>query len=295
MDEWPDLPKLAMDRFAAADGGKTMRRIDMTEEAWRRLLELKEGRPAPELAGSAEEALYGPIASAHGGFVLAQVGQSLDGRVATLSGDARDISGPDGLAHLHRCRALVDAVIVGVGTVTADNPRLSVREVTGPSPVRVVIDCHAELTGAERLLNDDGAPVVVVQGADAPRTHHRKAEIIRLAQGEAGLAPAEVLGALRSRGLNRVLVEGGARTIARFVSARLVDRLHVAVAPLIIGSGPSGILLPPVERLSAAHRPETTVYSLGSDILFDCVMRPAGAAAAVPPQGEDPGEQACRG
>ena len=67
--------------------------------------------------------MYGPIAAAFGQFVLAQVGQSLDGRVATPSGDARDISGPDGLAHLHRCRALVDAVIVGENTVSCNDPR----------------------------------------------------------------------------------------------------------------------------------------------------------------------------
>ncbi len=259
-----------------------MQKIEMTMEAWSRLLETKVGRTSGGLSDSPEDALYGPAASARGRFVLAQVGQSLDGRVATASGDARDISGPDGLAHLHRCRALVDAVIVGVGTVKADNPRLSVREVPGPSPVRVVIDCRAELTGAETLLNDGGASVIVVQGADAPRTHHRHAEIIRLPQGERGLDPLAILDALSSRGLHRVLVEGGARTIARFMQAGLVDRLHVSIAPLIIGAGPSGIALPPVERLSSACRPATSVYSLGSDILFDCLLRPDRAAAILP-------------
>lgn len=261
-----------------------MRAILMTDAIWTRLLDMRGGDGAFHDPDCHAEALYGPLASARGPFVLAQVGQSLDGRVATPAGDARDISGPDGIAHLHRCRALADAVIVGVRTVKADNPRLSVRAVEGPSPVRVVIDCRGELTGKELLFHDGGAPVIVVQGAHAARVRHRNADIVRLPQTAAGLDAAQILDALSRRGLERVLVEGGARTIARFVDAGLVDRLHVSIAPLIIGSGPSGISLKPVERLSYAHRPETRVYSLGSDILFDCCLKPLSPAVAQSPE-----------
>ncbi|MNL46487.1 hypothetical protein D3C87_1692050 [compost metagenome] len=66
--------------------------------------------------------------------------------------------------------------------------------------------------------------------------------------------------------------------MARFIDARLVDRLHVAVSPIIIGSGPSGISLSPIERLAGAYRPVTEVYNLGSDILFDCLLRPERAS-----------------
>ncbi|MGV0820691.1 RibD family protein [Martelella sp. AMO21009] len=243
----------------------------MSDETWRQLLALREGSLPPP---GPEGALYGPIAAASGQFVLAQVGQSLDGRVATPSGDARDISGPEGLAHLHRCRALVDAVIVGENTVRCDDPRLSVRLVDGPDPVRVVIDCHGRLTGSEGLFNDGGARVIVFQSAEAGRNDLPNAEIIRLRPTGNGLAPQEMLAALSGLGLHRVLVEGGARTIARFIEAGLVDRLHVAVSPLIIGSGPSGIALSPIERLSSALRPEAQIYSLGSDILFDCPLKP---------------------
>ncbi|WP_292055548.1 MULTISPECIES: RibD family protein [unclassified Martelella] len=254
----------------------TVNPINMSDETWRQLLAVREGSAPPP---GPEGTLYGPIA-ASGRFVLAQVGQSLDGRVATPSGDARDISGPEGLAHLHRCRALVDAVIVGENTVSCDDPRLSVRLVDGPDPVRVVIDCHARLSGPEGLFQDGGARVIVFQSAEARRNDLPNAEIIRLRPERNGLSPQEMLTALYGLGLRRVLVEGGARTIARFIEAGLVDRLHVAVSPLIIGSGPSGISLSPVERLSSALRPEAQIYSLGSDILFDCplkpIVRPAG-------------------
>ncbi|MGR6466464.1 RibD family protein [Rhizobium sp. PAMB 3182] len=257
-----------------------MQSIDMTDETWDWILAMRQGAAIGSPSHDPAYAVYGPIAEAKGRFVLAQVGQSLDGRVATPSGDARDISGPDGLMHLHRCRALVDAVIVGEHTVTADDPRLSVRLVSGPSPVRVVIDCHGRLTGSEGLFSDGGAPVIVFRSAHADGEPLGNAEVIRLSPCENGLATHDILNELGKRGLDRILVEGGARTIARFIEAGLVDRLHVAVSPIIIGSGPSGISLPPIERLSSAHRPATSVYSLGSDILFDCQLKPESPSAA---------------
>jgi riboflavin-specific deaminase-like protein len=259
-----------------------MRKIDMNDPLWARLLAMRGGARRPVIADETDPAiaLYGPIAAAGAGFVLAQVGQSLDGRVATPAGDARDISGPDGIAHLHRCRALVEAVIVGVGTVKADNPRLSVRAVKGPNPVRVIIDCRAELTGDESIFSDGGAPVLLIQSEKAPHRRYA-AELLRIQQGPSGLDPKEILRLLADHGLHRILVEGGARTIARFIDAGLVDRLHVAIAPLIIGSGPTGISLPPIEHLASAHRPPAKVYNLGSDILFDCELRAAASSAVV--------------
>ena len=247
--------------------------VDLNEQTWNALLALREGVTTSAGSHPAME-LYGPIAKATGQFVVAQVGQSLDGRVATPAGDASDVSGPDGLAHLHRCRALVDAVIVGENTVTSDNPRLSVRHASGHDPVRVVIDCHARLTGQEGLFHDNGTSVIVFQSTEAPSRQLGNAEIVALAPCATGLAPQAILQALEQRGLHCILVEGGARTIARFIDAGLVDRLHVAISPVIIGSGPSGIRLPPIERLTEAYRPQPKIYSLGSDILFDCPLRP---------------------
>ncbi|WP_106754403.1 RibD family protein [Pannonibacter carbonis] len=260
-----------------------MRSMQISETTWQRLLALRAGT-SDVACTDAGYALYAPIAGARRRFVLAQVGQSLDGRVATPNGDARDVSGPDGLVHLHRCRALVDAVIVGVGTVKADDPKLSVRMVKGPAPVRVVVDCHGELDGRESLFRDGGAPVVVFRSTMARGRLLPGADVVALAPKANGLDPDEILGALAQRNLLRVLVEGGARTIARFIEVGLVDRLHVAISPIIIGSGPSGIVLPPVERLAGAHRPVTDVYNLGSDILFDCRLE---CASGSDRQGKD--------
>ncbi|TZG32202.1 RibD family protein [Agrobacterium sp. B1(2019)] len=255
-----------------------MASLEMNDTIWSRLLALRQGTGEVVTTEDAFR-LYGPIAGACGRFVLAQVGQSLDGRIATPAGDARDISGRDGLAHLHRCRALVEAVIVGVSTVKADDPRLSVRMVKGLSPVRVIVDCHAELDGSESLFHDGGAPVIVFRSAISQGQPLPGAEVIKLTPKLCGLDPQDILDELGKRKFHRVLVEGGARTIARFVEAGLVDRLHVAISPIIIGSGPSGISLSPIERLTGAHRPPTEVYNLGSDILFDCQLRAEGLSA----------------
>lgn len=117
-----------------------MQAARVSDRIWSALAGLRRDGPggaaAPQILPADERAawdLYSPVAGAlaEQGFVLGQVGQSLDGRIATPSGDATDVSGRDGLAHLHRCRALVDAVVVGVRTALADDPQLTVRLVPG--------------------------------------------------------------------------------------------------------------------------------------------------------------------
>ncbi|MGK9053473.1 RibD family protein [Neorhizobium petrolearium] len=268
-----------------------MQSVNMTEDLWEHLLSLREGSVRPVALSAETDAsclsLYRPVASGSAPFVLAQVGQSLDGRVATPSGDAQDVSGCDGIVHLHRCRALVDAVIVGVGTVVADDPSLSVRAVSGKSPIRVVVDCNGRMPERAKMLHDGGMPVLLLQAEDAP-TRSGRHEIVRLPrQTDGGLAPRDILDALAERGLATVLVEGGANTISRFVDADLIDRLHVSVAPIIIGSGPAGIRLSPIDRLSEARRPEVQVYNLGTDIVFDCNLRAEAQRKAASPERQD--------
>ena len=253
-----------------------MNMTQMTDEAWDYLRSIREDGSSPQPPRSDLPLpclpLYEAIVGRKGPFVLAQVGQSLDGRVATPTGDAQDVSGCDGIAHLHRCRALVDAVIVGVGTVVADNPSLSVRSVPGRSPVRVVIDCNGRIPAGAKMLSDGGTPVLIIQADDAP-LRDLDQEIVCLPRRSEGLHPQDILDCLAERGLTTVLVEGGANTIARFLDADLVDRLHVSVSPIIIGSGPMGITLAPVDRLAEARRPDVTVYNIGTDIVFDCNFR----------------------
>ncbi|MFB9953431.1 RibD family protein [Rhizobium puerariae] len=268
-----------------------MRPVKMTEELWQHLLSLRERAARPVVLSADIDAaclsLYQPVAQRDRPFVLAQVGQSLDGRVATPTGDAQDVSGCDGIAHLHRSRALADAVVIGVGTVVADDPSLSVRAVRGKSPVRVVVDCNGRMPEQAKLLHDGGMPVLIMQADDVPRRKSAH-EVVRLPrQADGGLSPRDILAALAARDLATVLVEGGANTISRFMDAGLVDRLHISVSPIIIGSGPSGIRLAPIDRLSEARRPEVQIYNIGTDIVFDCNLRVEAGRKAISPECEN--------
>jgi diaminohydroxyphosphoribosylaminopyrimidine deaminase/5-amino-6-(5-phosphoribosylamino)uracil reductase len=218
------------------------------------------------------EALFGPL---RGGtvddlVVVAQVGQSLDGRIATVSGHSHYINGSEGLAHLHRLRALVDAVVVGIGTVLADDPQLTVRRVAGPHPARVVIDPRGRLSASARMLADDGAPRLVLTCEAAQARLPSGVETLALPSDNGHIAPAAMLNALAARGFRRIMIEGGAQTVSRFLAAGCLDRLHIVVAPLILGAGAMAFDLAPIERVDDALRPPMHVHHLGRELLFDC-------------------------
>lgn len=270
-DDVNPIPAVAMpsssDIFDAAQ---------MTDRVWDDLCAA--GHAAAPLVSLPEPwaGLFGPLVAplaAAGTFVIAQIGQSLDGRIATPTGHSHYVNGPAAIAHLHRLRALVDAVVIGVGTALADDPQLTVRYVAGRNPARVVIDPSGRLHRSAKVLTQDDCRRFIVTKQSTQMDLSGDAEILHLPAGSDGkLAPSAILTALAGRGLRRILVEGGPTTISGFLSAGCLDRLHVAVAPLLIGSGPHGLDLPPIDRLDAAQRPRTRVYRLGDDMLFDCEL-----------------------
>ncbi len=210
-------------------------------------------------------------------FVVAQLGQSLDGRIATLTGHSKYINRSAALDHLHRLRAQVDAVVVGVGTVVADDPLLTVRRVPGRSPARVVIDAGARLPADAKCLADDGVRRIVLR-AEPSAVPDGVEQLLVRRLGPAALSPHAIVETLFEAGLKRILIEGGARTISLFLEHRAVDRLHVLVAPMIIGSGVPGIELPPISVVDDALRPVTRVHQLpDGDVLFDCDLRLAAS------------------
>ena len=208
-----------------------------------------------------------------GPVVVAQLGQSLDGRIATATGASKYISGFEALKHLHRLRAEVDAVLIGVGTLIADDPALTVRHVEGEHPVRVVIDPNGRAPDDAQILTDGKADVVFLTkpGAASPKG----ARQVEVAPGPDGqFTPSQIVEALAGIGLTRVLVEGGADTLARFLDAKAVDLLQVLVAPIILGSGKAGFALDPIDKLDEAIRPQTTVHLFNDgDVLFTCDLR----------------------
>ena len=252
--------------------------VNMTDRTWKHLLHLRNRVSCSCGNGwtSGEKAaldLYSPLARRdQGPFALAQIGQSLDGRVATVTGDARDVSGPDGLAHLHRIRALVDGVIIGVRTALHDSSRLTVRLCEGKNPARIVIDPNGRLPDDAPLFASDGTQRIVIQSVDRPRPEG--VTVIRLPQKNGVIDPHEIIEALRPEGLATLLIEGGGITIAKFLENGLLNRLHFGIAPLLIGDGPQSITLSnPSDLLAHAIRPKMRAYSLGSDVMLDCTMQ----------------------
>ncbi|WP_404473615.1 RibD family protein [Vreelandella venusta] len=206
-------------------------------------------------------------------WVIAQLGQSLDGRIATESGHSHYINGFESLVHLHRLRALADAVVVGAGTAAADNPQLTVRHVTGQHPVRVVIDPRGRVPAEHALFTTDTAPTLHITGPDVNgATSHAERCVLPL-NTHGQFTPRDVIDLLAQRGLTRVLVEGGGITVSQFIEAGVIERLHLLVAPLLIGSGRPGLQMKPIDTLESALRPSMRTFRCGDDTLFDVQLR----------------------
>src|SRR5262249_7491810 len=149
---------------------------------------------------------------------VGQCGQSFDARIATLTGHSPYINGEAALANLHRLRPLVDAVVIGVGTAIADDPLLTVRRVEGPNPARVIVDPTGRLPPTARVLATDGARRLVVTAAGARARFPGGVEIVPVAATNGQFAPAAIIAALAACGFQRILIEGGADTVSRFLA-----------------------------------------------------------------------------
>lgn len=219
--------------------------------------------------------LYLPLCIGQGArdLVIGHLGQSLDGQIATAGGASRYVTGQENIVHMHRLRSLVDAVVVGAGTVECDDPELTTRLVPGEHPTRVVIDPTLRLPHDRKLYRDGVAPTLIVcqrgraLGGGPPRV-----PVLEVSSENALLSVPEVLAVLSARGLRRVFVEGGGVTLSHFVQARRLDRLHVTICPILIGRGRPGICLPGVDSLDQALRPVARHFSFGEDVLFDCQL-----------------------
>ncbi len=219
--------------------------------------------------------IYVPLCVGAGAdhLVVGHLGQSLDGRIATEGGVSQFITGEQNVEHAHRMRALFDAVLVGTRTVEDDDPRLTTRRVPGDHPARVVVDPARRLSDDRAVFRDEKAPTLLLCSADAARgaKRHGQAEIVPIESGEDGqLSVSRIVAALRDRGLGRVFIEGGGVTISRFLRDGALDRLHVAVAPMILGSGRPAFSMPTIETLEQAMTFPCSHFATGTDVLFDC-------------------------
>jgi riboflavin-specific deaminase-like protein len=203
--------------------------------------------------------------------------QSLDGRIATKTGASQWISGPETLELAHRLRNEHAAVLVGIGTVLADNPQLTCRAPGGKSPLRVILDSELRTPlSATVVQTAREVPTLLFASTQLPKDRaavlsDAGAEVVSVSDTTPGrLDLSAVLGVLADRGIDRLLIEGGSAVITSFVAEDLWDRLITVMAPMIIGDGTSSVGDLGIETLSTAPRAKTVqVYQAGDDIVWE--------------------------
>jgi diaminohydroxyphosphoribosylaminopyrimidine deaminase / 5-amino-6-(5-phosphoribosylamino)uracil reductase len=243
-------------------------------------------------------ALFKPLLDVAPGaapWLIAQLGQSLDGCVATHTGDSNVVTGEHNLDHLHRLRALCDAVIVGAGTAAADNPRLTTRRVPGDNPTRVVLDPALGLSPRLSVFTDGAAPTLwLYDERHGARAESRHQAAVNRTTNRTTLLPvpglsgvngevdsAAVTQALAGRGLQLLFVEGGGATVSAFVRQKRLHRLHLAIAPVLVGHGRPGLRGPLATTMADALRPPARVWAMGDDVLWDIELAFSALSAPV--------------
>ncbi len=254
------------DPTASAGGG-----ADLLRDAG---LEVVEGI-AREAAAQGNRAWLHAMSSGRP-FVTWKLAATLDGRTAATDGTSRWITGPEARQAVHHLRAERDAVVVGTGTLRADDPHLAVREIAGAAqPLRVALDARADLPLTARVL-DEAAPtlVVVAEDTDASRLISAGVDVLPVPRVATGLDPDALLAGLHARGVRSVLLEGGAHLAGAFVAAGLVDEVVAHVAPALLGAGRPVLEDAGITTITEALRLTTTdVRRLGDDVAITASVR----------------------
>ena len=216
-------------------------------------------------------------------FLMAHLAQSLDGRIAAINGHSQWLSNEANLKHAHRLRALHDAVMVGAVTATLDNPKLTVRLVTGKHPTPIIIEGQSDLSLDDLQMIALHERVIVLHPQGKPHRvlpHAAKGKILALpiapkkdSQEKPVLAPSEILNALYENGISSIFLEGGGQTVSYFLQADCIALLHLHFSPLILGSGRSSFTLPVIDSIDKGLRFKMKHFNLDGEILLELFPR----------------------
>ena len=195
-------------------------------------------------------------------FYIGQIGQSLDGKIALLNGNSHYINDKNSISYLHSLRSICDAVVVGVNTIRKDDPLLTTRAIKGPNPQRIIIDPSLKLTNKYQVFKD-GMPNIIFTHSKINKKFNNT-QIYKL--------PERNFTNLIYQNINRlgyklVLVEGGSKTISKFLENGLLNIMQFIIAPSVIGSGINSINIEPITNLKNVIRTKNNIYKFGKEII----------------------------
>ena len=208
-----------------------------------------------------------PILRKNKKLVIAQVGQSIDGRIALNNGNSHYINNPKSIIYLHCLRSISDAIIVGSNTIKKDDPLLTTRKIKGTNPKRIIIDGSLSLNNKYKIFNDGNENIIFTKSNKNIRLNN--SIIIRLKEKN---FTKNFITQIKKLKYKNILVEGGSKTISELINNKYIDILQFMIAPILIGSGINSLNLKEISNLNKAIRPKHNFNELENEIIVNLFL-----------------------
>ena len=208
-----------------------------------------------------------PILRKNKKLVIAQIGQSIDGRIALNNGNSHYINNPKSIIYLHCLRSISDAIIVGSNTIKKDDPLLTTRKIKGTNPKRIIIDGSLSLNNKYKIFNDGNENIIFTKSNKNIRLNNSK--IIRLKEKN---FTKNLITQIKKLKYKNILVEGGSKTISELINNKYIDILQFMIAPILIGSGINSLNLKEISNLNKAIRPKHNFNELDNEIIVNLFL-----------------------
>ncbi len=208
-----------------------------------------------------------PILRKNKKLVIAQIGQSIDGRIALNNGNSHYINNPKSIIYLHCLRSISDAIIVGSNTIKKDNPLLTTRKIKGTNPKRIIIDGSLSLNNKYKIFNDGNENIIFTKSNKNIRLNN--STIIRLKEKN---FTKNFITQIKKLKYKNILVEGGSKTISELINNKYIDILQFMIAPILIGSGINSLNLKEISNLNKAIRPKYSFNELENEIIVNLFL-----------------------
>jgi len=208
-----------------------------------------------------------PILIKNKKLVIAQIGQSIDGRIALNNGNSHYINNPKSIIYLHCLRSISDAIIVGSNTIKKDDPLLTTRKIKGTNPKRIIIDGSLSLNNKYKIFNDGNENIIFTKSNKNIRLNN--STIIRLKEKN---FTKNFITQIKKLKYKNILVEGGSKTISELINNKYIDILQFMIAPILIGSGINSLNLKEISNLNKAIRPKHNFNGLENEIIVNLFL-----------------------